>query len=65
MLDHLAGNIMNAYDRMEAYEVCGEELREAYVGLKRMRRTGKARSIALQSTSTHPSLTALLHPIAC
>ena len=28
---------MSAYDSMEPYEVCGEDLREAYVGLKRMR----------------------------
>ena len=25
------------YDKVEPYEVCGEELREAYVGLKRLR----------------------------
>lgn len=33
---HLAGNAIDVYDRVEAYEVCGEELREAYVGLKRL-----------------------------
>lgn len=33
---HLASNVADVYDRVEAYEVCGEELREAYVGLKRL-----------------------------
>jgi hypothetical protein len=35
---HLAENIVDLYDRVEPYEVCGEDLLEAYVGLKRMRK---------------------------
>jgi hypothetical protein len=35
---HLAEDIFDIYDRVEPYEVCGEELLEAYVGLKRMRK---------------------------
>jgi hypothetical protein len=33
----LAKEGMEVYERLEAYEVCGHGLREAYVGLKRLR----------------------------
>lgn len=46
MIHHLAENLVDMYDRMEPYEVCGEELREAYVGLKRLRH-GDVRSSPL------------------
>jgi hypothetical protein len=34
---HLAHEGMEVYERLEAYQVCGHGLREAYVGLKRLR----------------------------
>jgi hypothetical protein len=40
MIHHVADEIIRAYDTVETvenYKVCGEELREAYVGLKRLR----------------------------
>lgn len=34
---HVVEEAIEAYDTMEAYKVCGQSLREAYVGLKRTR----------------------------
>jgi hypothetical protein len=54
MMHHLE-NLVNVYDRVEAYEVCGEELREAYVGLKRMRQ-----ACSFSPPSRHPGRRGLL-----
>jgi hypothetical protein len=35
---HVAEEAIEAYDTLEAYKVCGQSLREAYVGLKRIRK---------------------------
>lgn len=34
---HLAQEAIEVTERLEAYEVCGHGLRDAYVGLKRLR----------------------------
>jgi hypothetical protein len=36
MLQHAAEELIRIYDSIEPYEVCGEELREAYVDTKKL-----------------------------
>lgn len=45
---HALEEAVELYDRVEAYEICGQGLREAYVGLKRLRHQVWAPSCVLR-----------------
>lgn len=62
---HALEEAVELYDRVEAYEICGQGLREAYVGLKRLRHQVWGPSCVLRPQDVLDDTAGLLHRKMC